>query len=142
MTGCAVTQSREQSLTKATYRGATSGGQPVDLTIASDEVSITGYGSFGGEKLNISGLAAWRGTGTGIFADGTTKNISWELLPGRQTLVIHGLGEALALDRTDTVDEITAGPISGDFVGHDHRSIPVEARLVQDGDLGLGVGPR
>lgn len=135
VSACVATPSRDQALAEATYRGTTSSGQPVDLTIAIDEVSITGHGSLGGEKLNISGLTAWRGTGKGLYADGTIKNISWELLPDRQTLVIHGLGEALTLDKTAAADEITAGPISGDFVGQDDRSAPFEARLVQDGNL-------
>lgn len=133
--GCVAIPSRDQALAEATYRGATSSGQPVDLTVAIDEVSITGHGSLGGEKLNISGLTAWQGTGKGLYADGKTQNISWELLPGRQTLVIYGFGEALTLDKTDTVDEITVGPISGDFVGRDDRSTPFEARLIQDGNL-------
>ena len=136
--GCAhLTKVPPPTLT-GTYKGNTSDGRPVSVTLDQDGNAVTGYGELDSRRMAVSAVTSWHGPVVLVFPDGKTSQ-------GDLTLAAHGDKIALraadleaVMTRTVGAPAHSSGPFAGRFVRK--GPLPMWVTLSQEGHLIGGTG--
>jgi len=121
-----------------TFRGTTSTGQPVRLTLNLKGNTLTGNGLIGDRVCSLSGITAYHGPIIITFEDGSVTPATVALSPDGETATIQGLKQPLIVSRGGEPVNVSAGPFAGKYRASGKP--PLTLTLIQSGKLLSGTG--
>lgn len=135
---CPPSEKQQAPSLSSTFRGTTSTGQPVRLTLNLKDNTVTGNGSIGDRVCSLSGITAYHGPIMITFEDGSVTPATVALSPGGETATIQGLKQPLTVSRGGEPVSVPAGPFAGKYRASGKP--PLTLTLIQAGKLLSGTG--
>ncbi|MHB8138637.1 MAG: hypothetical protein ACYDGO_09675 [Smithellaceae bacterium] len=132
------TGDQQTSVLPSTFRGKTSTGQPVRITLNQKGNTVTGNGLIGDRFCSLSGITAYHGPIIITFEDGSVTPATVALSPDGETATIQGLKQPLIVSRGGEPVDASTGPFAGKYRASGKP--PLTLNLIQAGKLLSGTG--
>jgi hypothetical protein len=136
--GCTPILRREAPTLSGTFRGNTSDGRSVKVTLIQDENTVTGRGLIGEKVFSLSAIISYHGPMILTFDDGTFTPAYLMLSSDGDVVTIQGIGPSMALDRGGDPIRTHSGPFAGRYSSGGPPALYLN--LTQGGELLAGTG--
>ncbi len=122
-----------------TFRGVSSDGAEIVLTLEQEGGAVRGRGTIGGEPVALAGARSWTASGTLVDAAGT-RPIRLGLAAEGGLLELVTRDDSIVLERGADAEPAAPGPFSGTWEAEAAGGVAAEISIVQSGSLLAGAG--